>query len=155
MYTIYVPSHSLRDIRMHYTGDNLDKGIVAIRKSISQRTQGALLLRKITEEKMRMIVKSLMQIGASLSQSREYRDFLEDILSKISEPLHEFGLNVNQIQIFLIQCSCLLNVMPLVRGSTTTQTLSAGNIAVHTARKKDWIRFLLCTRLLTVQLLAS
>ena len=151
----HTPSHSLRDIRMHYTGDNLDKGIMAIRKSISQRTQGALLLRKLNEDKMRAIVKSLMQIGASLSQSREYRDFLEDTLSKISEPLHEYGLNVHQIQIFLIQCACLLNVVPLLRGNPNIQTLSAGNIAVQTARKKDWVRFLLCTRLLIVQLLGS
>jgi len=137
---------------MHYTGDNLDKGMLAIRKSISQRTQGALLLRKVTEEKMRVIVKSLIQIGASLSQSREYRDFMEDIICKVSEPLHELGLNINQIQIFLIQCSCLVSILPYVRGSSTTQTFSAGNIAVHSARKKDWIRFLLCTRLLIVQL---
>jgi hypothetical protein len=137
---------------MHYTGENLDKGMIAIRKSISQRTQGALLLRKVTEEKMRVVVKALMQIGASLSQSREYRDYMEDILSKVSDPLVEVGLNLQQIQIFLIQCSCLVSILPYVRGSTTTQTLSAGNIAVHTARKRDWVRFLLCTRLLIVQL---
>jgi hypothetical protein len=33
--------------------------------------------------KLRNIVKSLMLLGANLSQSREYRDLFEDVLTKV------------------------------------------------------------------------
>jgi hypothetical protein len=33
--------------------------------------------------KLRTIVKSILQLGANLSQSREFRDLFEDIVTKV------------------------------------------------------------------------
>ena len=147
----------LRDIRLYFTGDNLDRGIAAIKKSITlSRSAGTALLKKMDDGKIRNIVKVLMQIGASLSQSREYRDFLEDVLSKVANPLFESGLTLGQVQAFLIHCSVLMVAMPVSRGTgaSSNATNSHHLLSAHSSRKRDWVRFMLCTRLL-IQHLAS
>jgi hypothetical protein len=129
---------NLKEIRTNMTGEVLDKGIAELRKSIGSRTGGDQILSKMDEIKMRTFVKNLMQIGSNLSQTREYRDLFEDVLTKVAETLkNEFGLNILQSQIFLINCACIVNVLPQARSNI-----------VNSNRRKNWIRFLLCARFL-------
>jgi hypothetical protein len=48
---------------------------------------------------------ALMQIGGHLSQSREFRDVLEDLVTKVAEPLEEAGLGPSEIHSVFV---CLL-----------------------------------------------
>lgn len=71
--------------------------------------------------RMRSIVKALLQIGSNLSQAREYRDILEDLLTKVQlevcvvflhhvshhqvvEPMEDSGLSKSDVQLFLVSC---------------------------------------------------
>ena len=63
------------------TGDTLDVGCTSVRYKI-----GAALAAKLDpvgSSKLRNIVKSLLLLGANLSQSREFRDLFEDVLTKV------------------------------------------------------------------------
>jgi hypothetical protein len=132
---------SLREIRLYLTGEILDSAIAIVRKSIEIRTQGAQILRKLDEAKMRIVCKSLMQIGANLALAKEYRDFVEDVVVNVGAPLSAEGLTPTQIQIFLVNCSALVYV-------TRTGVAAKG----WGEKKKDWIRFVLCARLVLKQL---
>lgn len=75
---------NLRDLKSLLSGDALDFGCVTLKTRL-----GATLVKKLESSpngyhKIRNIVKSLLQIGANLSQTREYRDLFEDILTKVS-----------------------------------------------------------------------
>ena len=54
--------------------------------------------------RIRVILKALLQIGANLSQSREYRDLFEDLLTKVAEPLEDIGMHGKDMQVFLVCC---------------------------------------------------
>ena len=142
---------SLRDIRMHFTGDALGRGVNAIRKALQAYiSQGSKILVKFDESKMRSVCKYLLLIGANLSQSREYRAIFEDMLAKVAEPLlHDVGLNREQIGIFLLCSSHLTDALPDPAVARTAATVRKLNLI----RRKDWLRFVLCTRLVVDHLL--
>ncbi len=103
---------SLKDIRIFLTGEALDRAVVCVRTSISTRTHGTFILRKVDEKTTRSVCKALLTIGANLAQAREYRDYFKDVMGKVAEPLLEEGLSTTQVQVFLINCACLVNNLP-------------------------------------------
>lgn len=128
---------SLRNLRTIFTGEALDKGCNLIRLRL-----GAALMKKVEAQssvssmmggsKLRNIVKSLLQLGANLSQSREYRDLLEDILTKVAEPLEESGLSSADMSIFLSACYDLVNDLYLPERSSAA-TPTSGRAHYHSA----------------------
>ena len=52
-------------------------------------------------------MKSLVVVGSQLCNVREYRDFYEDLLTKIVEPFEELGCSRDDINSILL-CSCHL-----------------------------------------------
>lgn len=72
---------NLRDIRGIVTGDVLDVGCNSVRYKIG--TAVANKLDPVGSSKLRNIIKSLLLLGANLSQSREFRDLFEDVLTKV------------------------------------------------------------------------
>ena len=73
---------NLRELKSHLTGDLLDAGCHAVRHRL-----GHALAKKIDSSasysRIRTVIKNLLQIGSNLSQSREFRDLFEDILTKV------------------------------------------------------------------------
>jgi hypothetical protein len=57
-------------------------------------------------------VKSLLQLGATIAQSREFRDLFEIILTKLAEPLEDSSLSIAEMNIFLYHCCYLCNDIP-------------------------------------------
>ena len=96
---------NLRDVRTVLTGEVLDSGCASVRAAL-QECGGPVTAKKIMEPfRIRVILKALMQIGANLSQSREFRDIFEDLLTKVCEPLEELGLTPAEQQLFLVCCA--------------------------------------------------
>lgn len=87
---------NLRDIRSVFSGDALDAGCQSVRYKI-----GSALANKLDAgsgggplsiagvggggNKLRNLVKALLLLGANLSQSREFRDLFEDVLTKVND----------------------------------------------------------------------
>ena len=71
---------------------------------------------------LRVIIKSLLQIGANLSQAREYRDLFEDLLMKIAEPLEEYGLD--NIEIMKVIHGCYYVISDCIVYDNWTKTYS-------------------------------
>ena len=86
---------NLRDLRSVITGDLLDSGCHSVRHRI-----GTQLANKLDAgagggglsgiagvggggNKLRNLIKALLLLGANLSQSREFRDLFEDVLTKV------------------------------------------------------------------------
>ena len=51
--------------------------------SIIRKLEGSTVSSLTISNKLRNLVKSLLQLGANLSQSREFRDLLEDLMTKV------------------------------------------------------------------------
>lgn len=102
---------NLRDLRTAMTTELLDAGIKAVKNKL-----GAALVRRIdsgfslggSNSRLRTIIKSLFLLGANLSQSREYRDLFEDILTKLAEPMEEVGLSAPEMGAVLGACSLVV-----------------------------------------------
>lgn len=118
----------------------MDHGCLLIRQSIgnqlSKKIDGGQSSLMLGGSKLRNIVKSLLQLGktstllirtckrcvhtmvssllsgANLAQSREYRDVLEDILTKVVEPLEEANLAAHEMNNFLAACYLLIAELP-------------------------------------------
>jgi hypothetical protein len=120
----------------------LDAGLGYVRLALNERSACFRTSRRLDDAKMRSILKALMQLGANLYQSREYRDLFEDILDKVHEPLREAGLSVDECSRFLV-CST-----EMVRGLPDRQ----GQEKARRTKHRDWSRFLLCCRLLLNEL---
>eukprot|EP01036_Dinobryon_divergens_P023233 gene23233-31559_t len=103
---------NLRDLKIHLTGELLDSGCHAVRHKLGH------LVRKLeppgsnSYSRIRTVVKNLLQIGANLSQSREFRDLLEDILTKVVEPLEEASLSVDELNRFMVCCIAAADSIP-------------------------------------------
>jgi len=149
---------NLRDIKAVVTGEVLNYGCQLVISSLHERQGGASIVRKLDNSgRLRSLLKSLMQIGANLSQSKEYRDFFEDVLTKVAEPLEEAGLTLNDMRSFLTSCSVLVRAIPDThRISTLTQSstmASQGSARKDTVdRRKDWARFVFCVKLVLFEL---
>ena len=161
---------NLRDLRTLLTGEVLDTACNLVRQGILSK--GAAIAnskRLLDPSRIRTVLKALMQIGGHLSQTREYRDMLEDILTKIVEPLEEAGLTAGEIHIFFVCCGRVPNAFP-----ENTRTLSAfvtrsdsisvseyasANVSIikRITRSEqlriDWLRFITFVRLCTAQLI--
>lgn len=140
--------NSLRDIKNALTGDTLNSGCQNVTNALVERG-GGTIAKKMEGSRLRTILKAIMQIGANLSQTREYRDFFEDILTKVAEPLEEAGLSLSDMNTFLICCAGVIRAIPETH---RVSSLSAPTKFDKIDRKKDWSRFLLCVRLLVIQL---
>jgi len=164
---------NLRDVRNVLTGEPLDSGCLFVKKALEERgySAGGLSssLKRLTGDvsKIRALLKALMQIGANLSQTREYRDIFEDLITKVLEPLEDLGLSPTEIQTFLICCYYVVRPLPGVNTSSSATPTSRSSLSVSesvsgsmrkvTADKgrrlgKDWLRFLLCCRMILFQL---
>ena len=133
---------NLRDLRMAMTGSVLDAGLGYVRLALNERPTCVRISRRLDDSKMRSILKVLMQLGANLSQSREYRDLFEDILDKAHEPLREAGLSIEESSRFLVCCTEMVRGLPEKQGQDKARRI----------KYRDWSRFLLCCRLLLIEL---
>jgi hypothetical protein len=102
-----------------------------------------------------------MQIFHPLCLIGEYRDFYEDILTKIGEPLEEAGLTLDEINTFMSSCSYLLDFPPdgfRDRRSSSVDVRQGGRSAsslLSPTIRSEWIRYVECCRLCLMQLLKS
>lgn len=123
--------------------------------------------------RLRNIVKSVLLIGANLSQTREYRDLFEDLVTKIAEPLEECGILPLDMPSIIAACFYVVSDIPdsnrqsIMRSSTVDSSLraesttiantpSATTVSRATTRtdqlKRDWLRFITFCRLCLSQL---
>lgn len=153
---------SLQQIRAHLSGDVLDIACSHLRTALLASGpsgpgtaassspalgSGVSIVRKLEaggSHHIRTVLKNLVMLGSNLSQSREFRDLFEDIMTKIGEVLEEDGLNLAESVTFLRCCSLALNAL---EGSRVTARLPD--------MKREWQRFLHCCRLCLVQLFSS
>lgn len=138
---------NLRDLRQVMTGNVLDAGLGYVRIALTERNSCSRVAKRIDDPKMRNILKALMQIGANLSQSKEYRDLFEDILDKVHEPLKEIGLDLEDCSRLLVCSNEMVKALP-TSGSTNARSGGQGN----KSKRRDWARFLLCCRLILLEL---
>jgi hypothetical protein len=101
-------------LRAIFSGETLDTALNVLRSRIP-----ASIVRKLDGSaaspyygKLRTIVKSLLQLGATISQSREFRDLFEIILTKLAEPLEDSSLSSAEINVFLYHCCHLCDDIP-------------------------------------------
>jgi Acidic fibroblast growth factor binding (FIBP) len=159
---------NLRDLRTILTGEVLDVACSLVRQAIVAKG-GIITTRRLLDvARIRTVLKSLMQIGGHLSQTREYRDMLEDVLAKVVEPLEEASLTTAEIHTFLVCCAKVPKAFP-ENGRTLPSFVSrseSSSISEFTASsmaviKKisrtellriDWLRFLSFSRLCISQL---
>ena len=154
---------SLRDIRSLLTGEGLDLACNQIKSKIGPKLVRLIDGNSNSSNKIRSILKALIQIGANLSQTREYRDLFEDILCKVAEPLLEAGLSFSEINHFMICCIEISNDMTtsIMRhrrdsfASDTSQANMKTGISKSELIKLDWVRFLAFIRLCLQELLKS
>ena len=164
---------SLRDVRSILTGEILDHGCNYIKAELSER-RGSSVKKGLDVAKIRTIVKALLQIGANLSQSREFRDIFEDLLSKVLEPLEELGLNSSDIELFLTCCNFVVKAIPISgrrndsifasseknvserdRGSPSDSTRAASSrkiLSKGEQLRKDLIRFFTCCKICIIHI---
>ena len=64
-----------------FTGDALAEATREVRRVLGGG--GARIPRTLDDGRARSVIKALMQIGANLSQSREFKDLFEDLISKV------------------------------------------------------------------------
>lgn len=126
--------------------------------------------------RMHNTIKALVALGSQLVQIGEYRDFYEDLLTRVVEPLEELGLSNADINNLLLACC---NVVPTPAIPTVKLTSSSssnscdGNDssgvyedavkAMHLSSsimralqlKRDWVRFVTCCRMCIVHLCNS
>ena len=159
---------NLRDLRQMLTGEVLDSACNQVKHAIVMHG-GIIASRKLLDlPRIRMVLKSLMQIGGHLSQTREFRDMLEDILTKVVEPLEEASLSPSEIHSFLICCCKVTQAFPDGRIVLThpvitvsrkfSEFISTGVASVkrfsrNEQLKIDWLRFLTFLRLSITQLI--
>jgi hypothetical protein len=175
---------SLRDLKALVSGEALDAGCTALRARL-----GPSLVKKLDSgvngyNKIRNIVKHLLQIGANLSQTREYRDLFEDILTKIAEPLEEANLSIVEMNNFVTNCYYIVCDIseasrPFIAAVTSMHRGTSADTSTNSGRthsdsiastapygtnkfasktdllKKDWLRFITFCRLCLLQLVDS
>jgi len=147
--------NNLRDIKTVVTGDVLNAACQIVSSSLLERSPrgGPAILKKLEASRLRSALKTVMQIGANLSQSREYRDFFEDVLTKVVEPLEEFGLSLAEMVVFLSSCSTLVKAIPSLHRISNLTTSSGKRERLDL--KRDWSRFLLCCRFVVEELFST
>lgn len=108
---------NLRDVRGIVTGETLDVGVNSVRYKMGQTL--ASKLDPTGSSRLRNIVKSLLALGANMSQSREFRDLFEDVLTKVKPAVFGAWDNVTftaQLAVLLLIVTCIGHCMCLMRG---------------------------------------
>lgn len=151
--------NNLRDMKSALTGDVLNMACQCVTSSLLERPGGPIIVKKLEGSRLRSMLKTIMQIGANLSQTREYRDFFEDILTKIAEPLEEAGLSLTDMNTFLVCCSHLAKAIPETHRVSNMPPPGPNNTNAQGShkndkfnRRKDCARFILCCRLVLLEL---
>ncbi len=111
----YSLTHSLtHSLILTPLGEVLDNACIAVIDAIKYRGGALSQNRRILDkDNIRPILKNLLVIGNSLSQSKEFKDFLEDILTQVKEPLESLGLTSELQQAFLTAAIYVANVVPI------------------------------------------
>jgi hypothetical protein len=148
--------NNLRDIKTVVTSDVLNMGCQLVINNLQDRAGGAAIVRKLEQHsgRLRSMLKTIMQIGANLSQSKEYRDFFEDVLTKLAEPLEDANLSLAEMNIFIMSTAALVRAIPEAH-RISALTHQAGQTSYKKDsfdRRKDWARFIFCVRLVLVEL---
>lgn len=70
------------------SGETLDVSCTLVRNRLTppilRKLEGSSAQTSPSHGKLRNVIKSLLQLAANLSQSREFRDLFEDIITKVS-----------------------------------------------------------------------
>ena len=88
----------LRDLKTLFLANNeraLDQMHAAVRRNLAEGTPPPLTpaLMAAVDARFKSIMKSLISIGAGLSQLKEQRDLFEDLVIKVGEPLQTAGFD--------------------------------------------------------------
>ena len=107
---------NLRELRNLLTGDTLDAVAIEVKNRLNLTTVGQQIANKLASGgKIRLVIKSILIIGAHLSQTREFRDFLEDILTKVKSTekllfiIQKFNFIIFDIYIYIIHRSVIFS----------------------------------------------
>lgn len=77
----------MRDLRTVLTGEMLDAGCASVRSRLSsgilRKLEGSVSFGYSLSSRLRNVIKGLLTIGSNLSQTKEFRDLYEDILTKV------------------------------------------------------------------------
>lgn len=73
---------NFRELRNVLTGENLDQCAARVREVLMSLEAHHAIANKLGT-RIRTVIKNILVIGAHLSQSSEFRDFIEDIITKV------------------------------------------------------------------------
>lgn len=160
---------NLRDLRQILTGEVLDIACNLVKQAVIAKG-GLIASRRLLDlPRIRTVLKSLILIGGHLSQTREFRDMFEDILTKVVEHLEEASLTPTEIHTFLLCCAKVPKAFPenhrtmqsiIALSDSRKMSDSAASYIAHIKNvsrteqlKIDWLRFLAFSRLCITQLI--
>ena len=136
---------NLRELRNIFSGENLDACVTKVRENIHavHHDSAQVILDKLGNTvssgnaKIRGIIKSLLLIGAHLSQAREFRDIIEDIVTTLDEFTDETGLTVTETNKLLLSMAVLGDIIPTSSNSDFSATLSSIDAISRNASRPD------------------
>lgn len=125
----------------------LDAGCASVRSRLSstvlRKLEGSVSFGYSFSTRLRTAIKGLLTIGSNLSQTKEFRDLYEDILTKVAEPLEECGVSMSEMSSIIAACYYAAEEIPEMgkgghhhhhhhapsasTSTTTTTTTSATN----------------------------
>lgn len=125
----------------------LDAGCASVRSRLAstvlRKLEGSVSFGYSFSTRLRTAIKGLLTIGSNLSQTKEFRDLYEDILTKVAEPLEECGVTMGEMGSIIAACYYAAEEIPEMgkgghhhhhhhapSASTSTTTTSAANAAV-------------------------
>jgi hypothetical protein len=131
---------SLRHIRTTLLGEQLDLRVKVIKRQLQSTPVGSQIVLKLSANgKLKFLVTALLDIGSHLSQSREFKGLIEDIVvkvttipplffslvisinlflydnrfdKKIGDVFEETGFTIFETNMFLISCLSLIDYAP-------------------------------------------
>lgn len=89
----------LRSIVLEKDFQDLHKSLVLIR--LEQLQSCTLHFIKSVDTNFKMISRNLFTLGAGLSQSKEFRDFFNDVVEKLVEPIKQLDWSHKELDVFL------------------------------------------------------
>ena len=133
----------LRDLKTLFLANNeraLDQMHAAVRRNLAEGTPPPLTpaLMAAVDARFKSIMKSLISIGAGLSQLKEQRDLFEDLVIKVGEPLQTAGFDAVTATAVLDACVRMFPALvPTGPGAGDARQRS-----LHQA----WVRFIAVVR---------
>ena len=160
---------NLRDLRQILTGEVLDVACNLVKQAVIAKGGLIASRRSLDLPRIRTVLKSLILIGGHLSQTREFRDIFEDILTKVVEYLEEASLTPTEINIFLVCCAKVPKAFPenyrtlqsfiavtdsrKMSDTSLSHITNFRNVTRTEQLRIDWLRFLTFSRLCITQLI--